>query len=437
MSIPHRLSSTGRRRLTEDHLEAERIAAKFNGLPEGVKHHDQLWRAFRAAVPSLGIPRHLFYPLEVLFSHTFPQDWERDSRPVVWLSNQELMVLLDCSETEVRAILNALIVYKLIAFRDSPNGKRFGRRDDQGRILEAYGLVLSPLAVRFDEFRAAAEAGRAEREAIKDLRRRASIAKSGILQLIETAREQGFDRPDAGFDLAGLVAEVETILRTFDRDQTVEARTTCVLTLERYRQQAFEWLSGLLRSVTPEGQPAGSRGHYTDTDPGPLMEDTVSARQACNPQAAEQPASGPPPSPSRSVWFDSPAGITTTEALSMDPRFSEYFSRHRDGPPIGWADLLDVAPFYAVEVMDISRKLWDTAARVMGPGRALIALLVADIKPGVRKPGGYFHGMVEKAKKGELNLTATIFGLRKARRPASGGSSSHGGAHEAVQGSWL
>ncbi len=30
-------------------------------------------------------------------------------------------------------------------------------------------------------------------------------------------------------------------------------------------------------------------------------------------------------------------------------------------------------------------------------------------------PGGYFHGMVAKAKAGELNLVRTIWGLRQAK----------------------
>ena len=30
-------------------------------------------------------------------------------------------------------------------------------------------------------------------------------------------------------------------------------------------------------------------------------------------------------------------------------------------------------------------------------------------------PGGYFHGMVRKAKAGELNLVRTIWGLRQAK----------------------
>jgi replication initiation protein RepC len=50
----------------------------------------------------------------------------------------------------VKAINRALIEAGLITMRDSPNGKRYGRRDPKGQIIEAYGfdLARSPRATR-------------------------------------------------------------------------------------------------------------------------------------------------------------------------------------------------------------------------------------------------------------------------------------------------
>ena len=36
--------------------------------------------------------------------------------------------------------------------KDGPNGKRYGCRDPKGRILEAYGFELAPVAMRYAEF---------------------------------------------------------------------------------------------------------------------------------------------------------------------------------------------------------------------------------------------------------------------------------------------
>ena len=53
----------------------------------------------------------------------------------------------------------------------------------------------------------------------------------------------------------------------------------------------------------------------------------------------------------------------------------------------------------------------------MGREPAAIAIAIVSAKPAEHfrsTPGGYFHGMVAKAKTGELNLARTIWGLRQA-----------------------
>jgi hypothetical protein len=53
-----------------------------------------------------------------------------------------------------------------------------------------------------------------------------------------------------------------------------------------------------------------------------------------------------------------------------------------------------------------------------GPGCAAVAVALVSAKPAEHfrtSPGGYFHGMVQKAKAGELNLVRTIWGLRQAK----------------------
>jgi replication initiation protein RepC len=53
----------------------------------------------------------------------------------------------------------------------------------------------------------------------------------------------------------------------------------------------------------------------------------------------------------------------------------------------------------------------------MGREQAAIAIAIVSAKPVAYfrlTPGGYFHGMVMKAKTGELNLARTVWGLRQA-----------------------
>ena len=66
------------------------------------------------------------------------------------------------------------------------HGKRYGKRDPKGRIAEAYGFDLSPVAARHAEFKRLAEEDRAERRAMARLRRRKTIARKAIAQINPT-----------------------------------------------------------------------------------------------------------------------------------------------------------------------------------------------------------------------------------------------------------
>jgi len=60
----------------------------------------------------------------------------------------------------------------------------------------------------------------------------------------------------------------------------------------------------------------------------------------------------------------------------------------------------------------------------MGREEEAIAVAIVSAKPAGHfrsSPSGYFHGMVAKAKAGELNLARTIWGLRTRERRAGGG----------------
>src|ERR1044071_6860289 len=189
---PGKHTPTGFRRLTPGLLKADRTAEGFSGLPAGVTVPGQLLAAFQAAAPHLGIAARLVHALDWLFRFTQPQDWHKDSRPIVWPSARLQQEALGLSPTQVKRLNRSLIELGLVTMKDSPNGKRYGTRDPKGRIVEAYGFDLTPVAIRHAEFIRMAAPGSAERLAMGRLRRRATIARKGIVQILETAAEYGF-----------------------------------------------------------------------------------------------------------------------------------------------------------------------------------------------------------------------------------------------------
>src|SRR5919112_5241109 len=242
---PGRRAPTGFRRLTPGLLKADRTAESFSGLPDGITAPSQLLAAFKATAPHLGIAPRLVHALDWLFRFTQPQDWHKDSRPIVWPSARMQQEALGLSPTQAKAINRRLIELGLISMKDSPNGKRYGTRDPKGRIVEAYGFDLSPIAARYGEFcRIAAEA-RAERLAMGRLRRRATIARKGIVQILEVAAEYGFE----GGEWQGLANDMAALTRALRGVERLEEMELGVASLEHRQNTARERLEQLLAAV--------------------------------------------------------------------------------------------------------------------------------------------------------------------------------------------
>ncbi len=156
---------SGLRKLSLAMLNTERIGEAFDGLPDKALP-GRVLAVFKAAAPSLGYGGRVVHAVDWLFSFTQPQDWTAGQRPVVWPSAALQQQALGIGITQAKALNRHLVELGLVTMKDSPNGKRYGKRNSQGRIVEAYGFDLSPLAARLEEFQAiAARAGRAGSEA--------------------------------------------------------------------------------------------------------------------------------------------------------------------------------------------------------------------------------------------------------------------------------
>jgi len=104
------------------------------------------------------------------------------------------------------------------------------------------------------------------------------------------------------------------------------------------------------------------------------------------------------------------------ELLSLFPALVPYIrTLHPD-----WREFIEAA-WWMRGRLGISDRLWREACEVFGSGiagqaRAAIAVGIVSSKPldhFKSGPGGYFFGMVQKAKRGELHLEKTLWGMRK------------------------
>jgi replication initiation protein RepC len=405
-------SPTGFRRLTPGLLKVDRTAESFAGLPDGVTVHGQLLAAFKAAAPRLGLSTRLVHAVDWLFKFTQPQDWERGRRPIVWPSALLEQEALGLSETQAKRLNRYLIEAGLVTMRDSPNGKRYGKRDGKGRIVEAYGFDLSPLAARYAEFVRLAEEGRAEREAMGRLRRRATIARKGIVQILETARDYDL----TGDEWTTLERDAQAIGRALKRAKRPDEMEVGVASLEQRQREARARLETLLKDVKKAPSEAENEPHQYTYNPTPNpLKDTVIATK--NSSQASAPSGSQSPEPEPQIKPDKGAvhGIRPDELVRLAPRLKPYLRR----PSPTWPEIIDAADWLRHD-LDVSKSLWGDACVTMGRDLAAVALAIVSSKDPEHfrtTPGGYFHGMVQKAKAGELHLERTVWALRRAAQP--------------------
>jgi replication initiation protein RepC len=244
------------------------------------------------------------------------------------------------------------------------------------------------------------------------LRRRATIARKAIAQILETAAEYAIE----GEEWQTLARETEALTRALRAVERVDEMETGVASLERRQQAARARLELLLGTVESDPKGAENRPHQYNYNPSLDPEqDTVIAANECS-GAGEKgvsqiPASVPPKSPEKGMVH----GIRPDELVRLTPKLQPYLRR----PNPTWPDIVDAADWLRHD-LGVSKSLWGNACLAMGRELAAVALAIVSTKEEEHfqtSPGGYFHGMVAKAITGELHLERTVWALRRALEP--------------------
>jgi replication initiation protein RepC len=410
---PAVIRAAGARRLTLDmhaHLDQ---ADSFLGVPPGTAKPLTFLAAFQEAEPYLGLPVHAFKLVAWLVKQTRPQDWERGSRPIAWPSARRQQEFLGLSPAAVKNLNRALFEAGIFVMRDNEQGKRYGRRGPDGRIIEAYGFDLSPLALRQEEFIRIASAAKLERGRMKELRRRKTLAMRAIRQAIEELGAQGHEG-EALRQLAHDTAELAAMAR---RAEYSEDLGLIVKGLERRKTEAEEQLRALIKPVESDPEGLADKPHYytVTTLTKNLEQDTVVARQNSSPITKRTPKAPAFGTVTPALESDSELALRVTPAqlIELAPRLERYVECAQSA--LTWPDIVNGAEWLAGE-LGMSRTLWGHACRVMGRNLAAVALAFVTTRPEghfTSSPSGYYAGMVKKAEKGELNLDRTLWKLRQ------------------------
>ena len=409
----------GARRMSLHMLTLIDQADRFTGLPRGTAKPLRILGAFQEAEPYLGLPAQGFKLVSWLVKQTQPQDWEEGSRPIAWPSARRQQEFLNLSPARVKALNRQLFEAGIFVIRDNEQGKRYGRRGHDNRIIEAFGFDLSPLAQRYDEFVRLAAAAKIERDHMKDGRHRVTFARRSIRQIGEQLAEMnklpgGWTRLET--DAAALVRAASQTTRSDDLYLVAGS-------LERRKTEAEQWLREAVSEASKavETSPEGleNEPHTIITNLTLNLKDTVVASEE---SSRAEPVTLPSPPP---VTMEREFRIKPDQLLDLAPRLATYVSADRPT----WAAIVTAAGQWLRPDLGVSVHLWGEACRAMGREQAALALAIVSTKPEAhftRGAGGYFAGMVRKAERGELRLERTLWALKNQKWGAPKGNA--GGA---------
>ena len=400
----------GQRRLAPEALPIKSQADRFGGLPEGLSLGQTL-AAFKRAAASLGLSavRDL---VDQLMAFSQAHDWQRGSRPIVWPSNAMLADRLGVCQRHVRRLLARLIEAGIIVPVDSPEGRRWGRRDSAGRIIEAYGFDLSPIADRHAEFVAIAEKADGERKARAGLRRRLTIARKAIQQLAETALEHGLtDR-----DWRAWLTEAQRVeADTGAGEASVAVLEVAVGDLERRREEGETALVKVLQISMEESAAADSDVRPNTTTTQPRADNSATGKTRLQESSRRANHHDPQGQDARSINLQPPAATPRFVLRVSPPLQEQIFSSCPT-----WADVVDGADRLRHQ-LGISRAAWIEACQELGRYQAATAVaVIAAKRDAIRSPGGYLRGMMARGRDGELHLLRSLHGLAERRRESDG-----------------
>ncbi|MBB6469479.1 replication initiation protein RepC [Aminobacter lissarensis] len=366
------------------------------------------WRVFadiREAREALGATDRALAILNALLSFHREDELTGQGGLIVYPSNEQLIRRANgISPTTLRRHLAVLVMCGLVIRRDSPNGKRYARKGQGGEIEQAYGLDLSPIVARAEEFRELAEAVRAEQKAYKRVKERLTICRRDVIKMIDAGINEGVPANWRAFQRR-YEAIIDRLPRTAPR-QTLEAIAD---ELEDLWADVHQTLESFVKTENMDANESHFDRHIQNSNPDSNSTDESEQRLGNKDEAS---GSAEETGNVRSL---PKRELSLTLVLDACP---EIVNLPRDGQIRTWRDLLAAAEL-ARPYMGISPSAWQEAVEVMGPDKAAATVAAILQRAGqINNKGGYLRNLTDRARNEQFSVWPMLMALLRAKMAA-------------------
>lgn len=387
----------------------------------------KLYRALCEAKPLLGVTDRALAVLNALLSFYPQTELSTDASLVVFPSNAQLSLRSHgMAEQTIRRHLAALVDAGLLTRKDSPNGKRYARKDRSGSIRDAFGFSLAPLLARADEIEHLAAGVVAEKLHIQQLRERISLSRRDIAKLIEAAIVD---------QIPGEWAQTHNSFRDLvegvSRKPTVAELEATRDAIDNLRQDILNHLENQINLRKLSVNPDQDERHIQNSNP----ESYLDLGAATQNRSADQP--GMPPAIMATDKASTTVSIDDRPKPEMVETLSALQGRRQDlksfplalvlqacpeiaayGPGGGvsnWRDLMNAAVLVR-SMLGVTPSAYQDACTVMGPDNAATVMAcILQRASQINSAGGYLRNLTRKTERGEFAIGPMLMSLVRTR----------------------
>ncbi|WP_064684658.1 plasmid replication protein RepC [Rhizobium bangladeshense] len=388
----------GRRSMTLGMLASQESASKVD--PDASVDKWKIFRSLCEAKDMIGVSDRALAVLNALLTFYPKNEIAEANGFVVFPSNEQLSLRTHgMAGTTLRRNLAMLVEAGLIIRRDSPNGKRFARRNGEGGLGEAFGFSLAPLLARAGEIEAQAAQVMADRLEWKRLRERLTLCRRDIAKLIEIALEE---------EVAGEWIEMQKhfnlLSASLPRRPSAAEMRSLLADLEAFRGMIIKTLESKTKTEKTDANDSQNGRHIHNSNPHLTseLEPSFETKQGAKPE--EEPR----------AWREPPKSFPLAMVLQACPEIAAY----GPGGGIGsWRDLMAAAVIVR-STLGVSPSAYQLACDIMGPENAATVIACILERGGhINSAGGYLRDLTRRAERGEFSLGPMLMALMRANGP--------------------
>ncbi|MDO3433822.1 plasmid replication protein RepC [Rhizobium sp. CBN3] len=415
----------GRRPMSLGMLASQQLA---ESIEPGIRRSK--WKLFRAiceARPALGVTDRALTVLDALLTFYPDDEISEEKGLIVFPSNAQLSLRArGMTPATLRRHLAVLVEAGLILRKDSPNGKRYARRDREGEIGEAFGFSVAPLLARAVEIENLAAEVVADRELIRAIRERLTVCRRDISKLIAAALEEAVPG-----DWEQMSLMFRDVVRRIPRVAGAEELASLLDEMGLLRDEAVNLLERHIKIQKLDANESQTERHKQNSNPNSIseLEPSFETKQGAKPatdndplavphdeQRLKHPASAGAMSGRKSGAAEPAAGHTLKSfplglVLQACPQILDY----GPGGTIGnWRDLMSAAVVVR-SMLGVSPSAYEEACAGMGPENAATVIACILERGGhINSPGGYLRDLTRRTERGEFAVGPMLMALVRA-----------------------